>query len=67
MRFGGAGGSDTYVWGDRQISFHRCQTCGSMTHWRDIDPTGDRIGINTRMMDAEALQAATVRQSPGPK
>jgi hypothetical protein len=52
VRIGGAGGSDTYLWGDREIAFHRCRTCGCMTHWSDIDPAGVKIGINARMMDA---------------
>lgn len=45
------GETDTYVHGDRMISFHRCPVCGCGTHW---EPTGEsfgRIGINARLLD----------------
>ncbi|MBV9841303.1 MAG: GFA family protein [Sphingomonadaceae bacterium] len=67
VRFGGEGGSDTYVWGDRQLAFHRCRTCGCMTHWSSVDPAHDRMGVNVRLMSPEMLRAATIRQSQGPE
>jgi hypothetical protein len=52
--------TDTYVWGDKSIAFHRCKVCGCMTHMAaiDIDPP-QVFGVNTRMM--VGLDPATVR------
>ena len=32
-----AGAADIYSWDDRSIAFHRCSTCGCVTHWAPID------------------------------
>jgi hypothetical protein len=34
VRFGTENGpTDIYMWGDRKLEFHRCRTCGCITHW----------------------------------
>jgi hypothetical protein len=60
-----AGPTDTYVWGDRQIQFHRCKTCGCFTHWSALDASIDRVGINARLMPPEVLARARVRKFDG--
>jgi hypothetical protein len=60
------GPTDVYIWGDRDLTLHRCRTCGCVTHWLATDPTYDRMGVNGRMMAAEVVAAASVRISPGP-
>jgi hypothetical protein len=50
-----------YLWGDREIEFHSCSTCGCTTHWqRANDPdSATKMGINARLMDD--LDRATVQ------
>ncbi len=50
-----SGSTDTYIWGDRMIAFHRCQNCGVVTHWTRIDGGSGNIGINMRNSDAATL------------
>jgi hypothetical protein len=59
------GGTDTYQWGDKSLSFHRCKVCGCVTHWSATDPTYDRMGVNARLMAPEILAAARVRKFDG--
>jgi hypothetical protein len=59
-----SGETDTYAWGDRDITFHRCKICGCMTHWwPNVDI--DRMGVNARLMAPQVLGAATVRTFDG--
>jgi hypothetical protein len=56
----GADATDIYLWGDKELEFHRCKECGCVTHMtaRDTDPP--RIyGINARMIPT--LDPANVR------
>ena len=52
--------TDTYVWGDRDLTLHRCSGCGCVTHWRATDPACDRMGINARLLAVDVLAAARV-------
>jgi hypothetical protein len=51
--------TETYVWGDRELAFHRCRACGCITHMAAIaaDPSA-LYGVNARMM--LGLDPATV-------
>ena len=56
----GADATDTYVWGDRMLAFHRCKACGCVTHMTALDTDPPRIyGINARMIPT--LDPASVR------
>ena len=57
--------TDTYLWGDRAIEFHRCKTCGCLTHWMPADRTRDRMGVNARLLPPETLAAARVKHLDG--
>ncbi len=57
--------TDTYIWGDRDLTLHRCSDCGCMTHWRATDPAYDRMGVNARLLTVEVLAAARVIQFDG--
>lgn len=57
--------TDTYVWGDKSIVFHRCKTCGCFTHWLAVDPTYDRMGVNMRMADPQVLANVRIRRFDG--
>ncbi len=57
--------TDTYVWDDRSIVFHRCRSCGCVTHWAAVDPGRDRMGVNARLLDPQVLAQARVRHLDG--
>jgi hypothetical protein len=59
------GATDIYMWDDRSIEFHRCKTCGCVTHWAAVDATVARMGVNARLMDPDVLAAARVRRLDG--
>ena len=43
--------TDTYVWNDRVIAFHRCKACGCITHMEARDEKPPVVfAINARMM-----------------
>lgn len=65
-----------YAWGDRQLAFHHCMTCGCTTHWAGIDPSGathpagidpksGRMGVNARLLSPSDLATAKVRKFDG--
>lgn len=60
-----AGDTETYMWDDRSIAFHRCRVCGCVTHWAPVDKAVDRMGVNARMMDLAILAKARVRRLDG--
>jgi len=52
--------TETYVWGDRMLAFHRCKACGCVTHFAALDTSPPRIyGLNARMIPT--LDPASVR------
>jgi hypothetical protein len=59
------GATVCYLWGDKSIEFHRCQTCGCVTHWAAVEKRADRMGVNARLMAPEILSAARLRHSDG--
>jgi hypothetical protein len=61
------GKTDTYMWGDKSIAFHRCPGCGCVTHWTAVDPAidQDRMGVNARMLPPDVLAKARVRHFDG--
>jgi hypothetical protein len=59
------GPTATYRWGDKMLDLHRCHTCGCITHWSPVDPAGQRMGVNARLMDPAIVDAARVRHLDG--
>jgi hypothetical protein len=53
--------TDTYAWNGRNVDFHRCRTCGCVTHWFPRSPSRDRLGVNMRLVDPEILAEAAIR------
>src|SRR5262245_19154321 len=52
--------TDTYLWGDRSLAFHRCKECGCVTHMSVVGADPPRIyGVNARMIPT--LDPASVR------
>jgi hypothetical protein len=60
------GATEFYGWGERSIEFHRCKTCGCVTHWSAADRGIDRMGVNARLMDPAVLRTVPVRKIDGP-
>lgn len=56
----GSEATEVYMWGDRILEFHRCRTCGCVTHWSAVDRTLPRMGVNARMMPPEVLARVPV-------
>ena len=43
--------TDTYVWGDRELAFHRCRVCGCVTHFTAVETEPPTIyAVNARMI-----------------
>jgi hypothetical protein len=59
------GATDTYTWSVGTTAFHRCLTCGCVTHWSATEPQRDRVGLNARMFDPPVLAQARVRHLDG--
>ena len=60
------GRTETYRWGARTLAFHRCATCGCVTHWAPEPPrAADRMGINARLLGPAVLARARVRHLDG--
>ena len=58
-----AAGTDTYVWGDREIAFHRCSGCGCVTHTASLDEDRPRIySVNARMIATLDPETVPLRQ-----
>jgi hypothetical protein len=57
--------TDTYMWDDKSIEFHRCHHCGCVTHWSAVDASADRMGVNARLMAPEVVKQARLRLLDG--
>jgi hypothetical protein len=58
--------TDTYLWDDRSLAFHRCRLCGCVTHWApEQSRDQNRMGINARLLDPAVLAAARLRRLDG--
>lgn len=61
-----SGATTSYVWGDRQLAFHTCKTCGSTTHWEAVagDAKG-RMAVNLRLARPGTIEAIGHRHFDG--
>jgi hypothetical protein len=59
------GATDVYLRGEKKIEFHRCKSCGCVTHWAPVDKTRDRMGVNFRMAEPAAIAGVRVRKLDG--
>lgn len=56
----GAEATETYVWGDRMLAFHRCSVCGCVTHMMQLDTDPPTVyGVNARLIPT--LEPAGIR------
>ena len=56
--------TDVFMLGPKKIEFHRCKTCGCVTHWWPRDQR-DEMGVNARLMEREVVARARVRHLDG--
>lgn len=55
-----------YIWGDKEVEFHRCHLCGCITHYKTTPQCASQIiAINMKMADTELLQSIPVRKIDG--
>ncbi|SDH58910.1 hypothetical protein SAMN05216466_11184 [Paraburkholderia phenazinium] len=52
--------TDTYtdMCNEHRLEFHRCSFCGCVTHWRAVDGSQPRIGVNALMMPPDLIAEA---------
>lgn len=63
---GEPGATTPYVWNDRVIAFHHCNTCGCLTHYEDVDERPDgRVAVNARMLDSDDIAGIRIRTFDG--
>lgn len=63
-----SGETTAYAWGDREIGFHFCPTCGGLCYWRSNLLRRDgrrRIAVNLRMADPGAVAAIPIEHLNG--
>lgn len=56
---------NSYVQGDRTITFRSCARCGTATHWTPLSAPPDRMGVNMRLFDPEDWVHLPVRKVDG--
>ena len=61
------GATASYSWGDKRLRFVRCATCGCVTHWRSVDRSRGRMGVNVSNFDPEDIASIRVRRLDGAK
>ena len=60
------GATSVYVWGPKSTEFHRCNTCGCVTHWTKAErERDDRIGVNARLLEPDAIASVRIRKLDG--
>ena len=65
ITFEGAENTLAYAYGDKNLSFNSCKTCGCTTHWANLkSPTG-RMAVNLRMAEPSVVDTIPVRHFDG--
>ena len=55
-----------YCWGDRELVFHTCKTCGCTTHWEKAEPSADSpMAVNCRLAEPDEIAQLRIRQFDG--
>ncbi len=49
------GTTDSYMRGARRLAFHRCASCGVLTHWTAVTVDWENAGVNMRNFDPAVL------------
>jgi hypothetical protein len=63
---GGRDATLAYSWGDRNLAFHTCRTCGCTTHWENLHPEkSSRMAVNGRMAAPADIAGIRIRRFDG--
>ena len=55
-----------YLWGDKEVEFHRCNLCGCVTHYKTTSKCDvNKMAVNMRLMDTQQLETIPVRKIDG--
>jgi hypothetical protein len=57
--------TDSYAWNGKNVDFHRCRSCGCVTHWTPRDATRDKRGVNANLMPVDRLRSVRIRHRDG--
>ena len=64
-----SGGNDatlSYVWGDKDLAFHSCKTCGCTAHWQGLNGDSPRnMAANMALADPDAIAGIRTRHFDG--
>ena len=57
---------NTYSWGEKTITYHRCGECGCTTHYTATEADGSElIAINCRMAQSSDISNIPIREFDG--
>ncbi len=60
------GATLAYSWGDKDLAFHTCRTCGCTTHWEGVKGGGaGRMAVNLRLAEPGTIEAVGLRHFDG--
>ncbi len=62
------GATEHYIWGDKNIAFHRCRNCGCTTHWQCLESADrhiSRMAVNMRLAEPAQIADINVRHLDG--
>ena len=59
------GSTIAYTHGERTLAIHTCNTCGCSTHWENLEPDGEYMGVNFRMCAPKVVQQFVIRRFDG--
>ena len=55
-----------YAWGDKNIEFHTCKTCGCTTHWaRTVPEPGVKMAVNMMLCEPKDIEGIPIRPFDG--
>jgi len=58
--------ANTYSWGEKTITYHRCSVCGCTTHYTAREADGSElIALNCRMAPLAQIRSIPVREFDG--
>jgi hypothetical protein len=58
--------TNTYAWGEKTITYHRCGECGCTTHYTATEADGgELVAINCRMAPQAQIRDIPVREFDG--
>ena len=57
---------ERYIFGDKTLIIHRCNTCGITTHWSTLDPEApQRMKINFSTLNGDLPESIPIRHFDG--